>query len=333
MFRYAARRLLSVIPVILGITIVVFAVMHVIPGDPVQIMFGDETTGTRADPAEIARIRALLGLDQPVQLQYVKWMQQLGSGNLGTSLLERVPVKELLASRLPATVELTLAALLVSVLVGIPLGVLSAVHRNSWFDRLSLAIASLGVSIPGFWLGLMLILVFSLYWGLFPTSGRGTQSALEGLWLSLRTFSVMPFWNSIKFLILPALTLSGGLIALLSRLTRYSMLEVLNLDYIRTARAKGLSQRSVIYRHALRNALLPVVTVLGMQVGYLMSGTVLVETIFSWPGIGRLGYVSIKRLDYPVVQGIVLLVATIFALTNVITDLVYAVVDPRIRYD
>lgn len=333
MYRYAIRRLLSTIPVILGITVVVFAVMQFIPGDPIQIMFGDETSGAKIDPAEVARIRALLGLDQPVYIQYLKWVGQMGTGNLGMSLLERVPVRELLLSRLPATVELTVTALLLSALVGIPLGVLSAVYRNSWFDRAALAIASLGVSVPGFWLGLMLIILFSLTLSIFPTSGRGTHSALEGALLSLQTFSIKPFWGSVKYLVLPTLTLSGGLIALISRLTRYSMLEVLNLDYIRTARAKGLGEQKVIFRHALRNALLPVVTVLGMQVGYLMSGTVLIETIFAWPGIGRLGYTSIRRLDYPVVQGVVLLVATIFALTNVITDLLYAIVDPRIRYE
>lgn len=333
MYRYAVRRLLATIPVILGITVVVFAVMHFIPGDPVQIMFGDVTSGSKPDPAEVARIRGLLGLDKPVPVQYGKWLVQLGSGNLGTSLLEREPVRNLLVSRLPATVELTVTALLVSVVVGIPLGVLAAVYRNTWFDRLSLAIASLGVSVPGFWLGLMLIMLFSLSLGLFPTSGRGTHSALQGLWLSLRSFSVAPFWDSVKYLVLPGLTLSGGLIALISRLTRYSMLEVLGLEFIRTARAKGLGERKVLFRHALRNAMLPVVTVLGMQVGYLMSGTVLIESIFSWPGIGLLGYVSIKQLDYPVVQGVVLLVATIFALTNVVTDLIYSVVDPRIRYE
>lgn len=331
--RYIIRRVLLTFPVLIGITVVIFALMHAIPGDPVQIMFGDETSGAASNPEEVARIRRLLGLDQPLPIQYLRWLGQVLTGNLGMSLLERVPVGELLSGRFPATLELTGITLMFSAVVAIPLGVLAAVYRNSWFDRLALVMASLGVSMPGFWIALMMIIMFSLWLQVLPTSGRAPDSVLGALWMTLSTGDLKHLWTTVSYLIMPALSLSAHLIAMISRLTRFSMLEVLKQDYIRTARAKGVAGRGVIFRHALRNALLPVITVLGVQVGYLMSGTVLIETIFAWPGIGRLGWVAIKRLDYPVIQGVVLLVATIFVVMNLVTDLVYAAVDPRIQYD
>ena len=304
MIGFLLSRLFSALVVMLGVAVLVFSLLHFIPGDPVEVMLGES-----AQAADREALRHALGLDLPLHQQL--WLQLKGllRFDLGVSLLTQTPVLDLLRERLPATLQLTLAALLVAVLVALPLGVMAALRRGSGWDRGAMGFAMLGVSVPSFWMGPVLILVFSLWLGLFPVSGR------EG-WLSL---------------VLPALTLGTGMAAILSRMTRSTLLEVMSEDYIRTARAKGLHPVQVVVRHGLRNALLPIITILGLQLGALLGGAVIIETVFSWPGIGLLTVESIQRRDYPVVQGCVLLISLAYVLVNMLTDVLYAVIDPRVR--
>ena len=334
MAQYAFKRFCTIIPVLVGISIIVFGFIHLIPGDPAVAMLGE-----RATPERVQEVRIQLGLDQPLYTQYGIYVGKILRGDLGTSILRGDPVLHDLMRRFPATVELALSAILIAVLIGIPAGIVSAVWRNSIFDGCSRLIALTGVSMPIFWLGLMLAWVFGVMLGWLPTGFRlGTSITLTpvthfNLLDSLITSNGAAFTASLRHLVLPAVALSTIPMAVINRMTRASLLEVLSQDYIRTAEAKGLPQRGVILRHAMRNALLPVMTVTGLQVGRLLSGAILTETIFSWPGIGLWIYEAIQARDYPIVQGATLFIATIFVLVNLLTDCLYAIVDPRIKYD
>jgi peptide/nickel transport system permease protein len=325
--RYILQRLLATIPVLLGVSVVIFALLRMIPGDPVVIMIGAEN----ATPEEITRLRHVLGLDQGIHVQYLRFLGRLLTGDLGTSLSSDEPVLRLIGERLPATIELALAAVTVALLIAIPVGVVSAVRKYSALDTAGTVTALLGISMPNFWLGVMLIFLFALRLGWLPASGRG-EPVMAGLWTLLASGSAAGLGTAALHLILPAVTLGAALAAVVTRLTRSSMLEVIGQDYIRTARAKGLRGTSVVLHHALRNALIPVVTVIGLDLGALLGGAVITETIFAWPGIGRLAIRSIVQRDFPVVQGVVLMIALVRIAANLLVDVVYAVIDPRIRY-
>ncbi|MDQ7859842.1 MAG: ABC transporter permease [Armatimonadota bacterium] len=305
MWAYVAKRLLLAVPVIFGVAFVVFAMVRVVPGDPAQIIAGE--TATREF---VEAIRKDLGLDRPILQQFASFLAGAARGDFGRSIRSRAPVSEELAARIPNTVQLTIAGLLVAVAVGVSAGVISAVRPYSWLDASVMFVALVGLSMPVFWSGLMLILIFAVRLSWLPAVGTGT----------------------LAHLILPAITLGGATAAIIARMTRSSMLEVLRSDYIRTARAKGAPERTVVNRHALRNALIPVITVVGLQMGTLLSGAVLTESVFAWPGIGRLMVEGILTRDYPVVQAAVLLVALAFVFVNLLVDLLYALVDPRIHY-
>ena len=314
MTTYILRRLLLFIPLLFAISIFTFFLIHMAPGDPIATRFG--LNMKRLDPASIERIRESMGLNDPLPAQYVRYMRDLLGGE-SRSITTNAPVNKEILDRLPATIQLTVASMLIVLLVAIPLGIISAVKRGSLVDNLCMGGALLGVSMPSFWFGIMMMLLFSLQLGWLPSAGRGDGSTL-GL---------------LKALIMPAITLGTGLMGLVTRLMRSSMLEILGQDYMTTARAKGLAERLVLLRHGLKNALIPVVTVLGIQFASLLGGAVIVETIFSWPGIGRLAINAISRRDYPVIMGTVLMFAVVFALMNLMVDILYTVIDPRIRYD
>jgi len=332
---YVLRRLLGLVPVLFGISLLVFLFLKLIPGDPAQAILGE-----RGSPEQLQALREKLGLNRPLHVQYLTFLRNVLTGDLGVSAVSTIPVAEELKRRWPATFELALSATLVAVALGIPLGILAAVRKNSLLDTLSMSLSLLGVSIPVFWLGLLLVYLFAVNLHWLPTGGRlSTDLALDfrpitgflvldGL-LSLKPQVVL---DALRHLLLPALTLGTIPLAILTRITRGAMLEVLSQDYVRTARAKGLSERQVILKHALKNALLPVVTIVGLQFGTLLGGAILTETIFSWPGIGSYIYEGILNRDYPVVQAGVLVVATAFVLVNLLVDLSYALLDPRIQY-
>ncbi len=334
MARYTLRRILSFIPVLLGVTIIVFSFIHLIPGDPASAMLREN-----APPEVAARIRQQLGLDKPLWEQYLIYMQRTLQGNLGESLVTHIPVASELANRFPATAELAVSAMLIAVCVGIPLGILSGVRRNSWIDTISMFLALAGVSMPIFWLGIMASMLFGVQLHWLPFQSRAsvdlTIPHITGFYLidTLVSGDFAGFVDVVRHLILPAAVLATVPMSILARMTRSSMLEALNQDYIRTAQSKGLRQRTVVLRHALKNAMLPVVTVIGLQVGGLLSGAILTETIFSWPGIGRWIYDEIQLRDYPVIQGSILFIAIVFVVVNLLVDLSYAYLDPRIRYD
>jgi peptide/nickel transport system permease protein len=326
---YALKRFLTIVPVLVGVSILVFSFIHLIPGDPAATMLGE-----RATPERVQEIREQLGLEKPLYVQYGIFVGRILHGDLGTSILRRDLIR-----RFPATVELALSAICIAILVGVPSGIVSAVWRNSFFDGVSRIIALTGVSMPIFWLGLMLAWVFGVMLGWLPTGFRmDTDVTLAtvthfNILDSLITGNWRAFIVTVRHLILPAVALSTIPMAVITRMTRASLLEVLSQDYIRTAEAKGLPQTAVVLQHALRNALLPVLTVTGLQVGRLLAGAILTETIFSWPGIGLWIYEAIQARDYPIVQGATLFIATIFVLVNLATDVLYATVDPRIKYD
>ena len=298
-------RLLGVVPVVLGLVLLTFLLVHAVPGDPVEVMLGES-----ASSADRMQLRADLGLDQPIYVQFGVYLNKLAHGDLGVSIHSKKPIVDLLAERLPATAKLALLALSFAILIGLPLGIVAALKVSQWPDKLA-NLLSLSISaMPHFWMGPMLMMIFALWLGLLPVSGMESGTAV----------------------ILPALTLGFGLAAILTRMTRASMLEVLHEDFIRTARAKGLTERAVILRHALRAALLPIVTVLGLQMGSLLAGTVITETVFSWDGIGRLLVESIEKRDYPVTQACVLVVALIYVMVNLANDIIYTKIDPRVRF-
>lgn len=333
MFRYIIRRLISMLPTLLGVTIVVFLFIHLIPGDPATAMLRENA------PAEVAeRIRENLGLNKPLYEQYAIYMSKVLRGDLGRSLVTNNPVMDDLGNRLPATAELSFFAMLIAVAVGVPAGILSAVRRNSIIDTISMFFSLIGVSMPIFWLGLMAIFLFAVVLHWTPSGTRiGVDvqlTRITNFYLidAILTGNFSALIDLLHHLILPALVLATVPMALLARMTRSSMLEALNQDYIRTAHAKGLRARVVVMRHALKNALLPVVTVVGLQVGTLLSGAILTETIFGWPGIGRWVFESIQFRDYPVVQSVTLVIALVFVIVNLIVDVSYAFIDPRIHY-
>lgn len=329
MIRYVLAKLVLTIPLLLGVTFLLFVIGQLTPGDPVLIMLGE-----RAPQEEIDRLRDALGLDQPWYVQYVQFVGNALRGDLGISYRSKLPVTNEVLSRLPATAELAGAALLFAVALGLSLGVVSAVNRNTWIDRIAIVFAMLGSSVPIFWSGILLIVLFAVDLGWLPASGRGTP-----LYDIVKAIARGDFGNlgdmittMLRYLIMPAIALGAGAAALIARITRSSMLESLSQDYVRTARAKGLADNVVIIRHALRNALIPVATVVGLQIGSLMAGAVLTETVFSWPGIGFLTVQAIGQRDFPVLQATVLLVATIFTLINLLLDILFVQLDPRIKY-
>ena len=306
MLTYLARRLLSVVPVLFGVTLAVFSMLFLVPGDPVKMMLAEFVT----NPDQVAQMRAQLHLDEPVLKQYGRFVINAVRGDLGTSIRSRRPVSTEIGENVGSTAQLAVASMAVAIAIGVPLGLMAALFRASWFDAGSMIVALLGVSMPSFWLGLLMIVTFSLHLGWFPATGGGD------------------LWH----LVLPAVTLGMIASAIIARLTRSSMLEVLGQDYVRTARAKGLAWWGVVVRHALKNALIPVITIFGLQFGNLLAGAVIVETVFSRPGLGRLIVGGILAKDFPLVQGTVLFVATAYVLINVLVDLAYAFVDPRIRF-
>ena len=335
MGRYIARRLLNLIPVLLGITLLVFAFLHFIPGDPATVLAGE-----RATPEQLEALRERLGLNQPLPAQYLAFLWNLIRLDFGTSILSGVSVIEEIRNRWPATFELSVAAMLISIIIGIPAGVLAAVRKNSALDNLTMSGSLIGVSMPVYWLGLLLIYLFAVNLKWLPPSGRISVDAgfsfksITGFYVldALLQLDIKALKDVLEHLILPALTLSTIPLAVIARITRSAMLEVLSQDYIRTARAKGVLERWVIFKHALKNALLPVVTIVGLQFGTLLGGAILTETIFSWPGIGLWIYEGILARDYPVVQGGVVFVAVAFVLINLFVDVSYALLDPRIQY-
>jgi peptide/nickel transport system permease protein len=304
--RFLARRLLLTIPVLLGVATLVFSLIHLIPGDPAQAMLGET-----ASEADVAALRTRLGLDRPLAEQYGSFLKGTLRGDLGTSLRTSQPVTEAIGERLPATFELAAAAMLVSIGFSIPLGIIAAVRRGTAVDHAATTLSLLGVSVPNFWLGPLLAIVFSIELGWLPVSGRGT----------------------LAHLILPAVSLGAALAAILARMTRATLLEELREPYVQAARARGTSVSRAVVRHAFRNSLIPVVTLIGLQFGAVLTGAVITETVFAWPGIGRLLIQSIGFRDYPIVQGCILLIAVTYVAMNLLTDLVYGVLDPRIRYE
>jgi peptide/nickel transport system permease protein len=348
--RYIVRRLISVIPTLIGVTFVIFMFQRLIPGDPAVAMLGEH-----AAEENVARIREQLGLNRPLFLdrealaegdlagffdtQYFRFLGRLVRLDLGDSIHRRIPVAETLAERFPATVELALLSMLIAVAVGLPVGIASAARRNSVLDGVSMVGSLIGVSMPIFWLGLMLIMLFAVILQWLPSGGRLSTGievqSITNLILvdSLITGNMEAFVDALKHIIMPAVALATIPMAIIARMTRSSMLDVLQEDYIRTAHAKGLVEQVVLFRHALKNAFLPVVTVIGLQTGILMAGAVLTETIFSWPGIGKWIYDAILGRDYPIVQGGTLLIAVVFVFFNLLVDISYAFLDPRIHYD
>jgi peptide/nickel transport system permease protein len=305
-YAYIGQRVVATIPVLLGVSLLVFSMLQLVPGDPVRLMLSE----FQSTPDQMARLRSQLHLDEPLPVQFGRFVWNASHGDLGASIRTRRPVTTEIMDNLPSTLQLAVAGLLVAALLGVTLGIVAAVRQRSWVEVGSMLVALLGVSMPSFWLGLLLIFGFSLHWRLFPATGGG----------------------DLQHLVLPAVTLGLGASAILARLTRSSMLEVLRQEYVTTARAKGLREFAVIGRHALKNALIPVVTIFGLQFGQLLAGTVVIETVFSRPGVGRLIVDAILNKDFPVIQGVVLVVAVSYVLVNLLVDLAYAMLDPRIRY-
>jgi peptide/nickel transport system permease protein len=306
LLHFLLRRLLLTIPVLLGVATLVFSLIHLVPGDPVQTMLGES-----AAPQEIAKVRTQLGLDRPLYVQYWTFLKGVGRGDLGVSLRTNEPVAQAIADRMPATVELAIAAMCLAVVVAIPLGIIAAVGAGTVVDYAATTLALAGISIPNFWLGPLLAIVFAITLGWLPVSGSGTPAHL----------------------ILPAITLGAPLGAVLARMTRASVIEELRELYVLAARARGVSRTRAVLRHAFRNSLIPIVTVLGLQMGAVLTGAVITETIFAWPGVGRLLIQSINFRDYPLVQGCILLIAVTYVAMNLLTDLAYGLLDPRIRYE
>ncbi|MEM9154243.1 MAG: ABC transporter permease [Cyanobacteria bacterium P01_F01_bin.33] len=335
MGRYIFKRILQLVPVLLGISLLVFAFLHLIPGDPAVTMLGD-----RATPAQVEALRERMGLNQPLPLQYLSFLGSLLTFDLGRSIFTGVPIWDEVQLRWPATFELSVIAMAIALVVGIPAGVIAAVRKNSIIDNLTMSGSLLGVSMPVYWLGLLLVYLFAVNLQWLPPSGRiGINVTYEfepitGFFIfdAAIQANVEALQDVLAHLLLPALTLSTIPLAIVARITRSAMLEVLSQDYIRTARAKGLVEFWVVAKHALKNAMLPVVTIVGLEFGTLLGGAILTETIFSWPGIGKWIYEGILQRDYPVVQGGVVFVAFVFVLVNLLVDISYAFLDPRIQY-
>jgi ABC-type dipeptide/oligopeptide/nickel transport system permease component len=306
MLTYIRRRVLLTVPVVLGVSVVVFSIVHLLPGDPVLIIL----SGANATPEQVAEVRAQLRLDDPILVQYLRFLRRAVAGDFGRSIFTRRPVIDEIADQLPSTLQLALTAILIATAVGLVLGITAAIRQDTWVDRAAMLLALGGVSMPSFWLGLVLILIFSLQLGWFPATGQGGVSRL----------------------ILPAATIGLNYSAIIARLVRSSVLEVLGNNYITTARAKGLSEWLVVLKHAVANALIPVTTIIGVQLGNLLAGTIIVETVFSRQGMGRLAVTAVLDKDYPLIQGVVLVSALGYVLVNLLVDLSYSVLDPRIRH-
>jgi len=321
--RYALRRLLLLVPVVLGAAAVAFALLLLLPGDPAVALLGQEASGP-----DLVRFRHLLGLDRPVPIQLALYFWRIAHGDFGRSVTLSAPVLQLILSTLPATLELAISSIALAIATGIPLGLVAARARGTPLDTGTMLLAQLGVSMPVFWLGVLLILLFAVKLNWLPSFGRGAPFLS-----SVASGDLRALLDSIRHLCLPACTLAFFNLAFLSRLTRWALLEVLEEDYVRTARAKGQREHIVVYRHALRNALLPIVTIVGLQFGNTLGGAVVTETIYGWPGMGRLVVQAIGQRDFPVVQGAVLALALLFSLVNMVVDLTYAFIDPRIRYE
>ena len=350
MTRYIVRRLISLIPTLLGVTVVIFLLLRLIPGDPAVAMLGEH-----AAKENVERIREQLGLNRPLFLdqealkqndlegfidsQYLRFLSRLLQGDLGNSIHRRIPIADELGRRFPATVELAVCAMLLAVIVGIPAGIASAARRNSVLDSISMIGSLIGVSMPIFWLGLMEIMLFAVILNWFPIGSRidhGIElQKVTNFFIidSLLAGNTKALVSTLKHLAMPTLALATIPMAIIARMTRSSMLDILQEDYVRTAHAKGLRERVVLFRHALKNAFLPVITIIGLQTGSLLAGAILTETIFAWPGIGKWVYDAILGRDYPVVQGGTLLIALIFVLANLLVDMSYAYLDPRIHYE
>lgn len=350
MGRYILRRLISVLPTLIGVTLIIFLFQRLIPGDPAVAMLGEHAT-----QENVERIREQFGLNRPAFLdrealangdlagffdsQYIRYIDRLLHFDLGNSIHRRIPVLETLGERFPATMELAMLSMFIALLIGLPIGIASAARRNSTLDGVTMVGSLIGVSMPIFWLGIMEIMLFSVFLKWLPSGGRLSTGIVitpitNFLFLdSILTGNFPGFIDALKHIAMPAMALATIPTAIIARMTRSSMLDVLQEDYIRTATAKGLAERIVLFRHALKNAFLPVITIIGIQVGTLLAGAVLTETIFSWPGIGKWVYDSILGRDYPIVQGVTLLIAIIFLLVNLIVDISYATIDPRITYD
>jgi peptide/nickel transport system permease protein len=330
---YIAKRISVIFPVLLAISLIVFLIMHFAPGDPAALFLGQMVTSE-----ELEKVRREMGLDDPLHIQYLRFLKEAVKGDLGISYYTKQSVLSELLRVFPATVELAVASMVIALLVGISAGIISALKQNSIFDNVSMVVALGGVSMPVFWVGLILLWIFSLKLGWTPISGRlAVQIDLKqitGLFVidSIITGNIGALKDSLRHLILPALSLATISMGIIARFTRSSMLEVIRQDYIRTARAKGVSEALVIFKHAFKNALIPVVTVVGLQFGLLLGGAVVTETVFSWPGIGNVIIVSILRRDYPMVQGALLLLALLYVIINLLVDVSYSYLDPRIRY-
>lgn len=307
MSKYVFSRLLQTIPVLIGVSLLVFSMLHLVPGDPIMAMFAQ----TGASGRQIEEVKEQMGLNDPLPVQYLRYVGNVLRGDLGKSLWGERDVLDMILEALPSTIRLTVAAMGIAIVLGLTLGIFAALNHNSWIDSITMVTALAGVSIPSFWLGLMLILIFAVNLRWFPVVGQGT-------------------WKS---LVLPAVALGFGASALIARMTRSELLEVMGQDYVRTARAKGLNGRTVVLRHGLKNALIPVLTIVGLQFGALLGGTVIIETVFARQGLGRIAVEALKARDFPVAQGVVLFSALIYVFVNLLIDLLYAVVDPRIRYN
>jgi peptide/nickel transport system permease protein len=326
------RRMIGAVPVLLGISFLVFLLMHLAPGDPVVLLLGDDAT-----PDEVARVRHEWGFDQPLLVQYWQFISRAMVGDFGRSLKFGEPVLKLVFERLPATIELAVVSLLVAILISIPIGIYSAIKRDTLLDHAGTGVALVGVSLPNFWLGIMLIYFFGGQWNLLPVAGRVEYGIdiqpITRLFLvdSLITGNLSGFWSTVQHLLMPAVTLGTALAAIVTRITRSSVLEVMRQEYVMTARAKGLSERVVVWRHILRNALITVITILGLQLGALLNGSVITETVFSYPGIGDLLIQSISVRDYRLTQVLILFFGIIYFAVNLLVDVLYTFVDPRIR--
>ncbi len=334
MIQFIFRRFLHIFPAFIGITLLTFSLIHLIPGDPVELRAGERGI----DAARHARLKAEMGLDDPLYVQYFRYINGVLHGDLGKSFVTKKPILNEFFTLFPATMELSICAMTFAVCIGLPVGILAGVKRGSVFDHTVMAVSLTGYSMPIFWLGILFILFFSVHLGWTPVSGR--ISAL--FWLDADTgFMIIDAWRSnekgalisaLRHLVLPAIVLGTIPLAVIARMTRSSMLEVLQADYVRTAKAKGLSPSRVTMIHALRNAMIPVITVIGLQTGVLLAGAILTETIFAWPGVGKWMVESISRRDYPAVQGGILIIATMIILVNLFVDMLYGIINPRIRH-
>jgi ABC-type dipeptide/oligopeptide/nickel transport system permease component len=333
MATYLFHRLAGTIPVLCLISLLVFLLIHAAPGDPTLFLLGEETNA-----AEVAKAKERWGLDQPLYIQYLKFLKSAATGDFGKSFKYAEPVTRVIKTRLPATIELAIFAIIIATLLAIPLGVWAGAKPNSWIDNIGTTFGLFGISMPSFWLAIMLILFLAGVLNLLPTSGRSTYGVAgpeqTGFYIldSMLQNNWRAVWDALSHIFLPALALGVNMLGILMRVTRSSILEVMNEDYIQTARAKGLRENKVVWRHVTRNALIPVITVVGLELGTLLSGSIIVETVFAWPGSGSLLITGLNARDYPLVTGVVMTYTAAFVLINLIIDALYAIVDPRIRY-